>query len=99
MEAFSAESYLAESYLEGSVGSDMVAPCTDFSAAAVAQVMYTLELQRQACERAKKNGTYGFCEDCGQKIDPERLEALPEATRCINCQTEWEKKKNRRKRQ
>ncbi|MCD6453398.1 MAG: TraR/DksA C4-type zinc finger protein [Dehalococcoidales bacterium] len=30
-------------------------------------------------------GTYGLCEICGQPIDPERLEALPEATLCLKC--------------
>lgn len=31
-------------------------------------------------------GTYGFCERCGKVINPERLEALPFATKCIECQ-------------
>jgi len=30
-------------------------------------------------------GTYGTCEDCGQPIDPLRLEAKPAARYCINC--------------
>ena len=30
-------------------------------------------------------GTYGVCEDCGQPIDPLRLEAKPAARHCINC--------------
>jgi len=29
--------------------------------------------------------TYGLCDDCGQPIDPARLEALPQATQCVNC--------------
>jgi RNA polymerase-binding transcription factor DksA len=29
--------------------------------------------------------TYGVCEDCGQPIDPLRLEAKPAARYCINC--------------
>jgi DnaK suppressor protein len=32
-----------------------------------------------------KNGTYGICDSCGKPIDPERLEALPQATVCMNC--------------
>jgi DnaK suppressor protein len=32
-----------------------------------------------------KNGTYGVCDSCGKPIDPERLEALPQATVCMNC--------------
>jgi RNA polymerase-binding protein DksA len=30
-------------------------------------------------------GTYGRCERCGEAIAEERLEALPYATRCIEC--------------
>jgi DnaK suppressor protein len=32
-----------------------------------------------------ENGAYGRCEDCGQPIDPLRLEAKPAARYCINC--------------
>ena len=31
------------------------------------------------------DGTYGVCEDCGEPIDPLRLEAKPAARYCINC--------------
>jgi len=31
-------------------------------------------------------GTYGICERCGRRISLERLEALPWAVRCIDCQ-------------
>ncbi len=31
------------------------------------------------------NGTYGICERCGRPIGEERLEALPYATKCIEC--------------
>jgi YteA family regulatory protein len=31
-------------------------------------------------------GTYGICEKCGRTIDEERLEALPWATHCFDCQ-------------
>ena len=30
-------------------------------------------------------GTYGLCDICGQTIDPARLEALPQASLCLNC--------------
>jgi len=32
-----------------------------------------------------ENGTYGRCTECGQAIDPDRLEALPYATTCLTC--------------
>jgi DnaK suppressor protein len=31
-------------------------------------------------------GTYGACQRCGKPIPPERLEALPWAAYCIDCQ-------------
>jgi DnaK suppressor protein len=31
------------------------------------------------------DGTYGRCVDCGIAIGPARLEARPEAARCITC--------------
>ena len=30
-------------------------------------------------------GNYGSCVDCGEAINPERLEALPETTHCVSC--------------
>lgn len=32
-----------------------------------------------------ENGSYGTCVACGGSIGGARLEALPTATRCINC--------------
>ena len=31
------------------------------------------------------DGTYGKCDNCGKLIDPARLEALPQASLCLNC--------------
>ncbi|ERL56323.1 TraR/DksA family transcriptional regulator [Psychrobacter aquaticus] len=31
-----------------------------------------------------ENGTYGACEVCGEKIEEQRLEALPYATLCMD---------------
>jgi len=38
-----------------------------------------------------EEGTYGFCDSCGQPIDPERLEAIPAASLCIKCKTQQAK--------
>lgn len=46
--------------------------------------------QVQAAMRARERGTYGVCQECGQKISPERLQARPEATLCIECQRRLE---------
>jgi len=32
-----------------------------------------------------EKGTYGLCDNCGKPIAPERLEALPQASLCVNC--------------
>ncbi|MDF2876408.1 MAG: dksA, partial [Sporomusa sp.] len=37
------------------------------------------------------HGTYGRCDHCGAQISPARLEALPWATQCIDCQEAFEK--------
>ena len=34
-----------------------------------------------------EQGTYGKCENCGQEIPKERLEAFPSANFCITCQS------------
>ena len=31
------------------------------------------------------NGTFGVCENCGQPIAPDRLEAKPAARLCMEC--------------
>ncbi len=56
------------------------------------EIDYTLEENEErvlkaidaALERIDK-GTFGLCQTCGKPIDPERLEALPHTTQCIDC--------------
>ena len=55
-----------------------------------------LESLNRAIELAQK-GAYGKCESCGGRIDPARLEILPQATLCLQCQRNYERK-NRRNR-
>ncbi len=38
-------------------------------------------------------GTYGLCDICGKAISPERLEALPQATVCVDCKAKGAKGK------
>jgi DnaK suppressor protein len=35
--------------------------------------------------RRIEDGTYGTCENCGKAISPERLEAMPWVSLCIDC--------------
>lgn len=45
----------------------------------------------EAALEKMRNGTYGICEGCAANIPIIRLQALPYATLCIECQTELEK--------
>ena len=45
----------------------------------------------EALERIE-SGTYGICRSCGKEISKTRLEAVPNATQCIDCKTTEEKK-------
>jgi DnaK suppressor protein len=40
--------------------------------------------------RALADGSYGSCKECGRPIQAERLQAAPEAVRCISCQRRFE---------
>lgn len=46
----------------------------------------SVEIAQQRLEE----GTYGVCVDCGEEIPAERLEAIPEAIRCIKDQERYE---------
>lgn len=58
-----------------------------------------LALQRQTQHRLKRveralekfeEGTFGYCEGCGDPIDFARLKALPDARFCLKCQRKRE---------
>ena len=44
----------------------------------------------EEARRALADGSYGTCKDCGREIPAERLEAVPEAVRCVSCQRHFE---------
>jgi DnaK suppressor protein len=54
-------------------------------------VRLLLERVEDALE-AISAGTYGVCKSCGRKIAEERLEALPYAAMCVDCQRRREKR-------
>lgn len=41
------------------------------------------------------DGTYGYCEECGEPISEKRLEARPVTTSCIECKKEEEEMEKR----
>lgn len=43
-----------------------------------------------------KDGQFGVCQQCGETIPQQRLEAQPEAVACLQCQTELEQRVARR---
>jgi DnaK suppressor protein len=81
------------------LGQDGVADIGDMSANAYSRdVLFNLsEAQRRlirdidaALERIDK-GEYGVCMQCGEVIDPRRLEVRPFSRYCIECKTDIEK--------
>ncbi len=48
------------------------------------------ERQIHLAQQALEAGAYGKCVDCGREIPRERLEAIPESTRCIDDQRRYE---------
>lgn len=45
----------------------------------------------QALSRLER-GTYGICTNCHKNIQPERLEIMPTAALCVQCQREQDNK-------
>jgi DnaK suppressor protein len=37
-------------------------------------------------------GRYGWCAECGGRVDPRRLDALPEAVLCVECAARSERR-------
>lgn len=53
------------------------------------QETIALKQVEAALERIR-TGRYGDCVDCGESIEPARLQAAPEASRCVPCQEKRE---------
>jgi DnaK suppressor protein len=63
-------------------------------------LIQTLERKLDSIDHAlrlARNGTYGICENCSNRIDPARLEIIPEATLCLDCQRQKERLSKRRR--
>ena len=52
---------------------------------------FRLQLIDNALDRIKQ-GKYGLCLGCGKEIPEPRLDAIPYAALCINCQSKEEKR-------
>ncbi|MFO0788673.1 MAG: TraR/DksA family transcriptional regulator [Pirellulales bacterium] len=71
-------------------GGDVVDAALDAAQDEISSQLAEVESRELAnIERAlvrMKNGSYGECEGCGNRIPLARLNALPYATSCIECQ-------------
>ena len=76
--------------LREQTGGDVVDAALDAAQDEISSQLAEVESRELAnIERALvriKNGSYGECEVCGDKIPVARLNALPYATSCIECQ-------------
>jgi len=66
---------------------DLAAGLAEIESAELAQIEEAL--------RKLDEGTYGICVDCGKPIPQKRLQILPFALRCINCERKREQQKQR----
>jgi RNA polymerase-binding transcription factor DksA len=58
---------------------------------ATTEIFFDEEERRIAeARQALADGSYGTCRGCGREIGRERLEAVPEAVLCIDCQRHFE---------
>jgi len=57
-------------------------------------LVHLLDENREQVERALervREGAYGVCESCGNRIPATRLKFQPSATRCVECQSHWDR--------
>jgi len=78
-----------DSEIRRPLSADLEEQATDLENQDALEAIENSEIQeihqiREALKRISE-GTYGICAQCGEEIDPKRLEALPTATRCISC--------------
>jgi DnaK suppressor protein len=50
-----------------------------------------LEMIDEALQRIELGGSYGICQNCKQEIAEMRLDAVPYARYCMNCQEKLER--------
>lgn len=61
--------------------------------ATVEAIKQVIDRDREQAEHSaerRAQGKAGVCEDCGRPVGAERMEALPDATRCVSCQAAWD---------
>jgi DnaK suppressor protein len=64
---------------------------TDRTEAILAAAQSQRRLVTDALVRIER-GVYGVCADCSTPIPEGRLDARPEAARCVGCQSKWDRR-------
>jgi RNA polymerase-binding transcription factor DksA len=57
-------------------------------------LVHLLDQNREQVEHALervREGAYGICESCSRRIPADRLKFQPAATRCVECQSRWDR--------
>lgn len=60
------------------------------TASAINEIIERDREQAEHSAQLRAQGKAGVCEDCGGAIGAERMEALPDATRCVRCQAAYD---------
>jgi len=85
----------AAEYESVGYGNHMADDATDaFEQTVGVALQRKIEATLEEVERALAkfgDGTYGLCEVCGARVDRARLEALPYAKCCLDCQSRRER--------
>jgi RNA polymerase-binding transcription factor DksA len=61
-------------------------------------LVHLLQENREQVEHALervREGAYGVCESCARRIPAQRLKYQPAATRCVECQAQWDRMNGR----
>lgn len=61
-------------------------------------LVHLLDENRKQVEHALarvREGRYGICESCARRIPAERLKYQSAATRCVECQSQWDRMNGR----
>lgn len=66
-------------------GTDSWVADTHTRTVAVKKTLQDILVKIKRSLQSLASGKYGKCENCGKKIEPERLAAIPTAHLCISC--------------
>jgi DnaK suppressor protein len=62
------------------------------AATSLLRTLHDRRLQAELALQRLNDGTYGYCEGCGNPIPVARLEVFPSATTCVSCKASRERR-------